>query len=226
VPARGIVFDLDETLYRERRFALSGFCAVSRHVESSTGISAARCFRSLVGSLRSGRRRTAFQDACRQFDLDPEVATDWLGVYRAHRPRLRMSAGARLLLETLRRSWRLAVLTNGLPAIQRAKVEALGVDRLVDVVVYAEEHGGRAGKPDPAAFEEALRRLAVPRKCALVVGDDYDRDVVGARAAGLRAVWLSRGRMASAASHGEASAVIGSLGELPDALDRLGWDEV
>lgn len=85
---------------------------------------------------------------------------------------------------------RMAVLTNGLDAQQRAKVEALGIGDVVRPVVTAEELG--VAKPDPAAYLAVCERLGVAPAAALHVGDRYDLDVTGARAAGLRAVHLDR----------------------------------
>jgi putative hydrolase of the HAD superfamily len=224
VRPRAIVFDLDDTLYRERRFAISGYAAVARHVERTFAVPACEVFRVLVQALRRERRATAFQAACARFRLDAASSATWLDVYRSHPPRLRLPRSSRDLLARLRGGWRLGVLTNGLPRVQRAKVEALGLERLVDAVVYAEEHGARTGKPDPAAFLEVASRLGVTPACSVLVGDDPVRDVAGARATGMRAVWLRSGRAGT--PDGGADAVIGRLAELPAALARLGLREV
>ncbi|KPK65826.1 MAG: hypothetical protein AMK73_01885, partial [Planctomycetes bacterium SM23_32] len=47
-------------------------------------------------------------------------------------------------------------------------------------------------KPDPAIFRHALSRCGLPPERALHVGDSYEQDVLGARAAGMRAAWLAR----------------------------------
>jgi putative hydrolase of the HAD superfamily len=85
---------------------------------------------------------------------------------------------------------RMAVLTNGLDAQQRAKVEALGLSGVVDPVVTAEELG--VAKPDPAAYRAVCLRLGMAPESVLHVGDRHDLDVVAARAAGLQAVHLDR----------------------------------
>jgi FMN phosphatase YigB (HAD superfamily) len=47
-------------------------------------------------------------------------------------------------------------------------------------------------KPDPVIFEAALTALGVTAPEAILVGDAWQADVVGGRAAGLRTVWLNR----------------------------------
>jgi putative hydrolase of the HAD superfamily len=61
---------------------------------------------------------------------------------------------------------------------------------LIDVVVTSAEAG--VVKPDPSLFEVALARLGVPAAVALHIGDSYDEDVLGARAAGIEGVLLAR----------------------------------
>lgn len=220
---RAVVFDLDGTLYRERRYALSGYAAVAAHVERTCGVPAAACFTRLAHALRRGRRYTAFQELCAELGAGPARVEEWVSVYRRHQPRLRLPRPTGVVLAALRRTWRLGVLTNGLPAVQRAKVRALGVEAFVDTVVYAEEHGAGTGKPDPQAFLEVIRRLGTAADRAVVVGDDAACDVAGGRLAGMRTIWLDRtwGR-AACTSAGQADRVVASLREVPAALEAFG----
>jgi putative hydrolase of the HAD superfamily len=68
-------------------------------------------------------------------------------------------------------------------------------------------------KPDAAIFEHALRRCSLPAGRVIHVGDSYEDDVLGARRAGLRALWLRRDGPA------DAEDAIGSLEEVPAMLD-------
>jgi putative hydrolase of the HAD superfamily len=66
----------------------------------------------------------------------------------------------------------------------------VGVAPQLDGVVASATVG--AAKPDPAIFRAGLDRVGAPPERAVHVGDSLDHDVVGARAAGLRAVLLTR----------------------------------
>lgn len=97
--------------------------------------------------------------------------------------------GAREVLATLRdRGLRIGVVTNGIPDLQRRKVALMGLQNLVDIVVVSGEVG--VGKPHPGPYFAALSRLGIPASAAVMVGDNHTNDVIGARAAGLDAVWL------------------------------------
>jgi putative hydrolase of the HAD superfamily len=217
---RAIVFDLDETLYRERRFALSGYRAVARLVAAEFGLDEAMVFSRLAAALRRGRRAGAFQDLAEHIGLAPSCIAAWVEAYRTHQPDLRLQPATRRMLETFRLTWRTGVLTNGLPAVQSSKVMALGLEPLVDAVVYADRFDG--GKPSRAAFLEVLARLGADPSRSVLAGDDAVRDIEGARAVGMRTVLVRRGRLPEAGGRlPEADAVIASLAELPGVAERL-----
>ena len=77
------------------------------------------------------------------------------------------------------------------------------------------------GKPDARPFELALEGLAVPARDAVMVGDSLERDVAGARRAGLRSVWLDRDGRGEPMDRSSPDARIRSLRELPRALRSL-----
>ena len=83
-----------------------------------------------------------------------------------------------------------AVLTNGMEDQQRAKLAHLGLLDRVGPVFTAERLG--VTKPRPEAFLRVCEALGLPPERVLYVGDEHEVDVLGARAAGLRAVHLDR----------------------------------
>ncbi|MDE3131260.1 MAG: HAD family hydrolase [Acidobacteriota bacterium] len=221
---RALIVDLDDTLYPERRFLLSGFSAVAAQVEQLFEIPRGEAFRVLVRALRAGHRSTALQALCETFDIDPIMIPELVDVIREHRPRLPLRRDARRLLARMRRAgWRIGLLTNGLPGMQARKISALGLAPLLDHVVYACEHGDGRGKPDPAAFCAAMVRLGVEPERAVFAGDDPWCDVAGARRAGLWSIRVRRGRFAHAdvSEACEADLVVSTLSEIPDAAEAL-----
>jgi putative hydrolase of the HAD superfamily len=210
-----VLFDLDDTLYPERRFLLSACRAVAVTVEIVRGIPRAEVFAVMQRQIRRHGRARVLQAVCRQFGLDEACVPALLDVMRRHQPDLRLCRHAVALLHDLRaHGIRLAVLTNGRPDVQRRKVAALHLAPLVDAVVYADEHRP-GGKPHRAVFVEALRRLDADAAGAVFVGDHPVNDIAGAAAAGLRTVWLSSDGPLLVVP---ADYVIGHLSDLPCAL--------
>ncbi len=86
---------------------------------------------------------------------------------------------------------RTGVLTNGPSEIQRRKLRATGIDRLVDAICISEELG--VAKPDVRAFAHAAAAVGVEPADAAMVGDSLPNDVLGALAAGFGlVVWVAR----------------------------------
>jgi len=94
----------------------------------------------------------------------------------------------RPLLARLAARYRLGVVSNSYGNLPVVLEEAqLGP---FEVVLDSALVGLR--KPDPALYTLASRRLALPPAAVLHVGDSWERDVLAARAAGMRAAWLAR----------------------------------
>ncbi len=216
---RSVILDLDDTLYPRRRYVQSGFARVARHLAGSSGVSVDEAFAVLCRAHATSPGHE-FQVLCAHLGLPEDGIGAWVGLFRAHMPTIWLPHDAARTLRGLRQDgFALAVLTNGLPSVQARKVAALGLESLVDHVIYADEHAP-GGKPHEAAFAEALRRLgAVPTE-TLMVGDDARCDVEGARAAGLRAVWLDRRGDGSRVPNG-ADAVATGIGQVPHLAASL-----
>ena len=94
-------------------------------------------------------------------------------------------------LEALRvQGYRLGVLSN-LRRDMDQLCENLGLAPYLDFCINPTESGGE--KPDPAMFLEALRQVSVMAEEAVHVGDQYESDVLGARAVGMHVVLIDRG---------------------------------
>ncbi|GAA0231831.1 HAD family hydrolase [Actinomadura nitritigenes] len=97
-------------------------------------------------------------------------------------------------LDALKRSTggpRLAVLTNGDPDQQRAKLARFGLLGYFEAVLTPADLG--AAKPDPDAFTTACRLMRTDPVQAVNVGDMLESDVNAAALAGLTGIWLDRG---------------------------------
>jgi FMN phosphatase YigB (HAD superfamily) len=84
----------------------------------------------------------------------------------------------------------IGVVTNNVAAEQRQKITACGFGPLLDAVLISEEAG--VTKPDPRIFRMALAQLGSPAEEAVMLGDAWDTDIAGARAAGIRPIWFNR----------------------------------
>jgi putative hydrolase of the HAD superfamily len=94
------------------------------------------------------------------------------------------------VLHELHSTYKLGILTNGAPDLQREKIERGGLAHYFDAIVVSGEVG--FGKPHPAVFNAVLEQLAVPAHATLMVGDNLERDILGASQSGLKGIWINR----------------------------------
>jgi len=97
---------------------------------------------------------------------------------------------ARPALRALRRAFRLILVTDGIAAVQRAKLATSRLGRFFERVIISSEVGYR--KPDPRLLDHALRHAGTRAGNALVVGDSRVSDGSGAMAAGIDFCWVNR----------------------------------
>ena len=98
---------------------------------------------------------------------------------------------ARPALEVARgNGWRIGVLTNGSTTQQNAKLAAIGLADLIDVVCTSELLG--VSKPNPESYLRTCEALGTHPADTLMIGDNLDLDVLAPRAAGLTAHHLNR----------------------------------
>lgn len=150
-----VVFDLDDTLYRERDYMLSGFRAVASY--------AAPCgdtdmlVEGMVKAFDTGHNA---MDALADL-LDVAVSqregaiAKWVQVYRSHSPELSLSEETASVLEALSaRGVELALITDGRSVAQRGKIESLGLRRYFapDNIYISEERGAGKESMEPFAY--------------------------------------------------------------------------
>lgn len=105
--------------------------------------------------------------------------------------------------------------------------DRLGIGRHFAVRIFSDEVGVR--KPEARIFRAALERLDLPPERVVHIGDDVAADVVGAKGAGMQAIWFDARRPGhrpgygtwSEASKGRADAVIHDHADLPAVM--TGW---
>lgn len=165
-------------------------------------------------------RREAWRRGLAEQGIDDPALAEELGERfgRERRDRHEAFADAAAVMEILGRSYRLGLITNGASCLQREKLAASGLRDHFEVIVVSGEFG--VAKPDPTIFDHALTSLGCDPAAAVMVGDNLVRDIDGALAAGLDAVWVNRAGDPPPTDRADLVA-IADLSELPAALGRI-----
>lgn len=145
-------------------------------------------------------RIEVWQHGLKEMGIDSRSTAEELAVQFCAERLARHTAfpGAIELLRSLRKEGRaLGVITNGPSDLQREKLTTSGLIDCFEpeTIIVSSEIG--TGKPDPAIFTTLMERLNVEPRDALMVGDNPNRDIAGAIAAGIDSVWIANGREAA-----------------------------
>ncbi len=163
-------------------------------------------------------RREAWSRALKECAVDDialaeELATLFGQERRARRFAFPDTAPA---LRDLRADYRMGLITNGAPDLQREKLHGSGLEPFFDAIIVSGEVN--VGKPDPRIFALALERLGVRPDEAAMVGDSPARDIAGALNAGVRAIMIKRAGLQRDLVGATPDAEIASLDQLRAVL--------
>lgn len=94
------------------------------------------------------------------------------------------------VLNELKGKYKLFLLTNGSPDLQRTKL-ALSpeLEPYFDDIMVSGDFG--SGKPDPAIFKALLEKHSINEEEAVMVGDNLLTDILGATKIGMQSVWIN-----------------------------------
>lgn len=187
-----IVFDLDDTLYAERDFVLSGFGAVGDWLQQNGtcdgfATEASRLF-------EKGVRGKIFDQALARLGVGvrPELIDALVEVYRAHEPRLHCYPDAQRALDHWQGRAHLGVITDGYAATQRQKIKALGLETRVDCVICTDDLGRDHWKPSALAFQRMMERFGQHPSTCLYVADNPAKDFVAPKRLGWWTIQIHR----------------------------------
>lgn len=190
---RAVGFDLDDTLYPERSYVLSGFEAVARWVQAELGMPADGTAEELTALFESGARRDTFDRWLSAHGVPVEpIRARMVEVYRGHRPRLSPYADVPAALDRLAGSFALGLATEGTRPVQQAKLEALGLNGRFSAIVLLGDEDRPRWKPDPWPLKHLAEGLGVSPREMVYVGDNPKKDFEAARRAGMAGVRMRR----------------------------------
>lgn len=177
---KGVIFDLDDTLYSEKEYVKSGYKAVSDYLGGGYE-------EKLWNFFEEGK--PAIDELLNELDREKEKA-EVLKVYRSHKPSIRLYPGVAEMVEELKaKGIRVGIITDGRPEGQRNKLDALGLD--VDDVIITDELGGvQFRKPCDIAFRILVTRWRLNPADVVYVGDNPMKDFQAPQQLGMRSLWF------------------------------------
>ncbi len=226
---KAVIFDLDNTLVdfmRVKRAAVAG--AVDAMIDAGLRASKEEAIKRVFNMYD----REGIEDQ-RVFDkmlveaygeIDYRIlAAGVVGYRRAKEGNLVLYPHVRqTIMRLLRLGVKLGLVSDAPRMSAWTRLISLGLDSFFDTVVANEDTGKR--KPDPAPFLLALSRLEVKPEEAIMIGDWAERDMVGAKALGMKSAFARYGDDFNTKDHG-ADYELTDIHQLVDIVRKLNEKE-
>ncbi len=180
---KGVIFDLDDTLYSEKEYVRSGYKAVSDYLGGGYEDKLWNYFK--VG-------KPAIDGLLKEIGREDEM-DKVISIYRSHKPDIHLYPGVSEMIGDLKvKGIKVGIITDGRPEGQRNKIEALGLD--VDDVIITDELGGsQFRKPCDIAFRIMATKWKLPYEDIAYVGDNLAKDFQAPQQLGMMSVYFQNG---------------------------------
>ncbi len=199
---KGLLLDLDNTLYRYEPAHQAGLAVVLDCLHSLSKISKAelelvyeqgkqQVKRRLHATAASHHRLLYIQAMLEQLgSFSPKLTTDlykqyWAAFFATMKPLPGLNESLGRLAET----YRIGIITNFVADIQYQKLEQLGIDHLITYLITSEEVG--CEKPDQKIFLAACKKMQLRPEELCMIGDDLAADIIPAQHLGMETYWLT-----------------------------------
>ena len=167
-----VVFDLEDTIYKEVDFLKSGYHAVANYLTQICGVR--DMYQDMWNAYLAGVEdvfQKVLDDCC--LSIDKSALID---IYRYHQPQIGLDSDTKKVLQQLRKRCHLALITDGRSETKKNTIEALGVSDYIDWSnVYISDEVGCL-KTDPLSFLKIMEKYQDSQY--IYVGDNPEKDFV------------------------------------------------
>ncbi len=181
-----VVFDLDDTLYKEIDYLKSAYRFIANQLETRHW-SAERIYNTMLDEYYNGRDAFAVVKSIFGIDTPTETLLQW---YRTHIPNIALPEDSKNLLDHLRdKDIPIGILTDGRSITQRNKIKALGLNRYMPEhnVAISEEFGSEKPAEKNYRYFESLYPEV---ENFIYIGDNPRKDFITPNRLGWKTVGL------------------------------------
>lgn len=188
---KAVIFDMDDTLYPEYEYVLSGFKAVNDYLEEKSIFG---FFKIAVQLFERGERGKIFNDTLNILKVSycKEDIFRLIQIYRNHKPAIQLFTDAQEILVKLQNRLPLGLISDGYLEAQRNKVEALKLDQFFRKIILTDELGRDKWKPSPDSYQMMHNYFNVQHEELIYIGDNVSKDFVTANKLGWTTVQIIR----------------------------------
>lgn len=191
-----ILFDLDDTLYLERDYVLSGYKIISKYLEKIYKISSDELLKKME-ELSKESYEKVFNRLLDFYKINSnrENIMYLIEMYKSHIPNIKLCEDSEFVIkELIKKNIKLGLITDGDAIQQRNKIKALGIEKYFEKIIITDELGSNREfwKPNKKSFELMIEFFKEDPKNMLYIGDNLNKDPFGALEVGINFKQISR----------------------------------
>lgn len=184
---KAVVFDLDDTLISEREYIRSGFRVVSKYFSNRYDLDESEVYK-IMNELFEEASDKVFNRLFDSFNIkySNEDILEFVKIYREHKPDIKFFDDVIPTINNLReKGIKVGIITDGYKETQRKKIEVLNCIKLFDEIIITDELGREFWKPHEKSYRIMAERLQVNLNELIYVGDNEEKDFIGANKLGI-----------------------------------------
>jgi putative hydrolase of the HAD superfamily len=167
-----VIFDLDDTLYKEIDFLKSAFNEIAIQISAEVSVAPSAIFAAMLSIYEA--KKNVFEEIINKYSSSYNKL-DLLNIYRSHFPKIAASKEVIDLLNILKdNNVRLGVLTDGRSVQQRNKLKALGLNGFFSEIIISEEFGSE--KPNIKNYKHFENSFG--KGDYFYIGDNLKKDFI------------------------------------------------
>lgn len=162
-----IVFDLDDTLYKELDYLISAYKEIAKKIDKNNK---KQLFSIMLSLYRNNKN--VFEYLKENYKIDKNVL---LEIYRNHQPKIKLNKGIKKIFKLIKsKQGKIVILTDGRTITQKNKIKALKISKFIDYASISEEV--EAEKPSEIPFKLVMSKL--PAQTYFYIGDNFKKDFI------------------------------------------------
>lgn len=187
-----IIFDMDDTLYKEYDFVFGGFKVVANYIEKKYLINSNKIYNEIINIFNKEGRGQIFDKICDKYNIDEDIKS-LVDIYRYHKPNIELYDDAEEILKWCKENnIKTGLITDGMSKIQWNKIKALKLDKKIDKIIVSDDFGEEYWKPHIRTYKEIMEYFNVKGENAIYVGDNPKKDFIGAKTMKINTVRICR----------------------------------
>ena len=185
-----VIFDLDDTIYPEQQYNLACYRAVADQFIKDYSFD---IYPFIEEQFNKKQYQNLISLAIENAGI--ECSEDYIfnvlvKKYRDFCPNLTPYNGFQHYIEQLKKDFKLAIITDGILEVQKAKINSLGISSHFDLILCSSELGEKIKKPSSKPYEYILAKLGMAHCDSVYVGDNVKKDFIYPNSSGMKSIHI------------------------------------